>query len=245
MCTALTLRSWFPNWRQPLVDQVPVLDARLSAAAAFVRPGSTVADIGCDHGKLSAYLAAAKNCQVIAADIRPAPLARARETMLRYGCAQRVECRLGDGLSVLSAGEVQTVVIAGVSGITACDIVEACPFPLEIGTRFIFVPPTKHAHLRGWLWAHGFSLIDETPVLAAGRVYTVMCWEYTAKPETHDAFACAVGKAAKRTEAAAAYLGHVALLARKYARGVKEPDRQADILVLASRIEQEARKCSV
>lgn len=245
MCTASIPRNWFPNWRPPLADCIPVLDARLSAAAAFVRPDSAVADIGCDHGKLSAYLAVAKRCRVIAADLRSAPLARAEKTMLRYGCAQRVECRLGDGLSVLSAGEVQTIVIAGVSGITACDIVGACPFPLEIGTRFIFVPPTKHAHLRGWLWAHGFSLVDETPVLAAGRVYTVMCWEYTAQVKTPDAFACAVGKTAKRTQAAAAYLAHVALLARKYARGVEEPEQRAAILALADRVEQEAEQCSV
>ena len=35
----------------------PRLDARLSAAFAYVRPGHTAADIGCDHGKLSAALA--------------------------------------------------------------------------------------------------------------------------------------------------------------------------------------------
>lgn len=245
MCTASTSRIWFPNWRLLLADLVPVLDARLSAAAAFVRPRSTVADIGCDHGKLSAYLALKKQCRVIAADIRPTPLAHAQETMRRFGCAERVQCRLGDGLSVLAAGEAETIVIAGVSGITACNIVAACPFPLEIGTRFIFVPPTKHAHLRSWLWRHGFSLLDETPVVAAGRVYTVMCWEYTTKVKHPDAFSCAVGKASKPTPAACAYLEHVAVLARKYARGLKEPERQADILVLASRVEQEAAKCKV
>ena len=58
-----------------------------------------------------------------------------------------------------------------------------------------------------------------------------------------DAFSCAVGKTVKPTAASRAYLEHVALLARKYARGVKEPEQQADILVLASRVEQEAEKC--
>ena len=33
------------------------LDARLSACAGYLRPGVPVADVGCDHGKLTAYLA--------------------------------------------------------------------------------------------------------------------------------------------------------------------------------------------
>ena len=37
---------------------LPTLDARLAAAAELVRPGQPVADIGCDHGKLTAVLAA-------------------------------------------------------------------------------------------------------------------------------------------------------------------------------------------
>ena len=142
MCTALTLRSWFPNWRQLLVDQVPVLDARLSAAAAFCAAGQHGSGYWLRSWKTVSLSGGGKNCQVIAADIRPAPLARARETMLRYGCAQR-GVQIGRRPLRAFGGEVQTVVIAGVSGITACDIVEACPFSLEIGTRFIFVPPTK------------------------------------------------------------------------------------------------------
>ncbi|MEG1641196.1 MAG: SAM-dependent methyltransferase, partial [Ruthenibacterium sp.] len=42
----------------PLHNKLPQLDARLAAAAAYVRRGCRVADIGCDHGKLSVYLAA-------------------------------------------------------------------------------------------------------------------------------------------------------------------------------------------
>ena len=53
---------------------LPSLDARLAAAAVLVRPGEPVADLGCDHGKLTAVLAASGNYpKVIGADLRPGP----------------------------------------------------------------------------------------------------------------------------------------------------------------------------
>ncbi len=98
---------------------LPTLDARLTAAAELVRPGQPVADIGCDHGKLTAVLAASgKYPKVIGADLRPGPLAKAKQTLENAGCQDRAELRLGDGLSVLSAGEVGSIVLAGVSAQT-------------------------------------------------------------------------------------------------------------------------------
>ena len=100
---------------------LPTLDARLTAAAELVLPGKPVADIGCDHGKLTAVLAASgKYPRVIGADLRPGPLAKAEQTLEHAGCKDRVELRLGDGLSVLSAGEVGTIVLAGVSARKLC-----------------------------------------------------------------------------------------------------------------------------
>ena len=48
------MHIWLP--RRP--ELLPTLDERLTAAAALVREGEPVADIGCDHGKLTAVLAA-------------------------------------------------------------------------------------------------------------------------------------------------------------------------------------------
>ena len=117
---------------------LPTLDARLTAAAELVLPGKPVADIGCDHGKLTAVLAASgKYPRVIGADLRPGPLAKAEQTLEHAGCKDRVELRLGDGLSVLSAGEVGTIVLAGVSAQTTWEIIEQAPWvaQLAVGTR--------------------------------------------------------------------------------------------------------------
>ena len=77
---------------------LPTLDARLAAAAELVRPGEPVADIGCDHGKLTAVLAASgKYPKVIGADLRPGPLAKAEQTLNM----QAVKTALSFGLATV------------------------------------------------------------------------------------------------------------------------------------------------
>ena len=222
----------------------PVLDERLSAAAAYVRPGARMADIGCDHGKLCAALAARGTCEkIFACDIREKPLARARELLVPYLASGLAECRLGDGLTVLAPGEATDIVIAGVSGVTACQILEAGREQWTQGVRFIFVPPTKHSVLRLFLAENGFALLDETPVCAAGRYYTVMCAEYTGERRTLTPLESAVGRAVKPTAEAHGYLLRVEQLAEKYARGAKTQEEKEMLADLCGQIRKAAESC--
>ena len=174
---------------------LPTLDARLSAAAELVRPGEPVADIGCDHGKLTAVLAASgKYPKVIGADLRPGPLAKAEQTLEYAGCKDRAELRLGDGLSVLSPGEVSTIVLAGVSAQTTWEIIEKAPWvSAPGGPRLVMAPATRHSDLRRWLWEHGFAFAADRPVQAAGRWYAVMAAEYTGQVKTPTFQECLFG----------------------------------------------------
>ncbi len=104
---------------------VPHLDARL-AAAAYVRPGHIAADIGCDHGKLSAWLAGSGCCPfVFACDLREGPLQKARMTCAPW--ADKIQFRLGSGLSVLQPGEATEIIIAGMGAETVLEILDAAP----------------------------------------------------------------------------------------------------------------------
>ena len=95
-----------------------------------------MADIGCDHGKLTAVLAASgKYPKVIGADLRPGPLAKAEQTLEHAGCKDRAELRLGDGLSVLTENEVGSIVLAGVSAQTTWEILEKAPWVFTATTR--------------------------------------------------------------------------------------------------------------
>lgn len=170
----------------------PRLDARLAAAYDFVRPGHAAADIGCDHGKLSAALAGSGRCPlVLACDLRPGPLEKARVTCAPYG--DKVQCRLGSGLSVLEPGEVDDIIIAGMGAETIIEILEAAPWVFDARYNLVLVPATKHSILRRWLARRGFALRAETLCQAAGRWYAVMNAQYTGAAHEPDGLFCLTG----------------------------------------------------
>ncbi len=170
-----------------------MLDARLSAAAAYVRAGHPAADIGCDHGKLSAWLAGSGRCpRVFACDLRPDPLEKARRRCAPW--KDRVDCRLGSGLEVLKPEEADDIIIAGMGAETILEILDAAPWVSDERYNLVLVPATKHSLLRLGLAQRGFALLDETLAYAAGRWYAVMNARFDGDRHTPDAWHCLTGK---------------------------------------------------
>lgn len=204
----------------------PALDARLAAAAAFVRPGHTAADIGCDHGKLSAYLAATGRCpRVLACDVREGPLQKARRTCAPW--ADKIELRLGDGLRALAPGEAEDIVIAGMGAETIIQILVAALWVFDARYNLVLVPATKHGLLRRWLAQQGFALAGETLCCAAGRWYAVMDARYTGQKWEPNALWCVCG-ALKGQPGAAQYRADRLGRIRKTRRGMAVgPDADA------------------
>ena len=199
---------------------LPTLDARLTAAAELVRPGQPVADIGCDHGKLTAVLAASgKYPKVIGADLRPGPLEKARVTCAPYG--DKVQLRLGSGLSVLAPGEAEDIIIAGMGAETIIEILEAAPWVFDARYNLILVPATKHSILRRWLARRGFALRAETLCQAAGRWYAVMNARYTGEACEPDGLYCLTGLTAGQPGCAEYYASQNAKL-KKYQLGLPD-----------------------
>ena len=90
-------------------------------------------------------------------------------TCAPYG--DKVQCRLGSGLSVLEPGEVDDIIIAGMGAETIIEILEAAPWVFDARYNLVLVPATKHSILRRWLARRGFALRAETLCQAAGRWY--------------------------------------------------------------------------
>lgn len=94
------------------------LSDRLGKIAEMVKPCNVLADIGCDHGLLSAYMIkSGKAKHVIAADIGKGPLARCRELVTKENLGDSIDIRLSDGFAEIGPEDkVECSVIAGMGG---------------------------------------------------------------------------------------------------------------------------------
>lgn len=224
------------------------LSARLLAAASLVRPGYTAADIGCDHGKLAVYLVKAGRCPiVIAADLRAGPLAAAKALVEKEGLSGQIDCRLGDGLTVLCPGEAQDFVLAGMGGETIGAILAAAPWVKDPALSFVLVPATGHSRLRRFLYEQGFQLNAEQPLFENGHWYTVMRAAYAGTPKTPDDVFCAAGLVAgQKGESAAGYLGWVRAKLEKQWRGKRRSahcEELTGLEELIGQVEREEQRC--
>ncbi|WP_027407350.1 class I SAM-dependent methyltransferase [Anaerovibrio sp. RM50] len=152
-----------------------MLDDRLKAVAEFVPISDSVADIGTDHGYLAIELFKINNARrVIAADLNSGPCQAARRTISEAGFNESIAVRQGDGLAALTAGEVDTVCIAGMGGKLEADILEARPEVTDQLKCLVLQPQNGFEYLRGWLYDNNWLIEDEKLAKVDGRVYQII-----------------------------------------------------------------------
>ena len=138
-----------------------------------------MADIGTDHGSLPLWCLENEIVPyAVLSDVNEGPLERARQRMESSFVAEdRYDLRLGNGLSVLQPGEVQTIVIAGMGGELIASILEADPDVAQSVERFVFQPRSRAGALRVWLWTHGWRICEEKLARERGRLCQVFAAE--------------------------------------------------------------------
>ena len=118
------------------------LTPRLQAVADMVPPGCAVADIGCDHGYVSAYLVQQGIApRVVAADVRPSPLGACRRLVEELGLTFQIQTRLCSGLTDIADTECDAVILAGMGGELIAEILSACPY---IHKKTLILQPMSH-----------------------------------------------------------------------------------------------------
>ena len=151
------------------------LSKRLEVVASFVNDNSKVIDIGCDHGLLSIYLVNKyKNVKVIASDINENALSSAITNIKKEKLENRIETRLGSGLDVVKADEIDTIVIAGMGANTIVGILKYSTSKLSNVNDIIIQSNTDLYFLRKNITSLGYYIEDEILVEDKNIIYTVI-----------------------------------------------------------------------
>lgn len=152
------------------------LDPRLSMIANLVGRCESCADIGCDHGRLGAFMLQSGLCrQVVLTDISEASLAKARRLIGDLGLSDRAAFAVGDGARALPQS-VDAVVVAGMGGATIAQIVRDGRDRLG-GARLILQPNVAARQLREALSECGYAIVDERVARDGRRNYVIIAAE--------------------------------------------------------------------
>ncbi|GIW25683.1 class I SAM-dependent methyltransferase [Meiothermus sp.] len=158
------------------------LEPRLRAVAQEIE-APTHADIGADHALLPRYLLLSGRVErVIVVEKNRGPWENSRRALLGLNA----EVRLGDGLSVLRAGEVDSLSLCGMGAKLMVRILSA--YPARLPPRLVLQPNDSPEPLRRWALSAGLALVNEQMVEGFWR-YTILtlqrgaCTAYAGLPQ--------------------------------------------------------------
>lgn len=154
------------------------ISKRLETIARYCPQGARVADIGSDHALLASYLLLqGMASHVVAGELNEGPYQAALRQIHTLQIQDRVSVRKGDGLAVLSPGEVDVVCMAGMGGQLIASILEAGIDKLEGVKRLVLQPNVGEEVVRRWFLDHGWLLMAETILEEDGILYEILVAE--------------------------------------------------------------------
>ena len=151
--------------------RLPKLDNRLAAIRKMLGEAKSVCDVGADHGRLSLILAK-EGRLVIATDISGPSLDKTRRIAELHNA--NVDCRLGDGLSVVGPGETDVIVLAGMGQNTIINIILQSREVVNEAQSLIMQSMNGEYDLRCFLSDEGFLICDERIALESSRIYCII-----------------------------------------------------------------------
>lgn len=136
------------------------------------------ADVGTDHGFVPAALVERGIAKrALAMDVGRGPLLRAQEHVRKRGLEDRIELRLSDGLTLLSPGEADVVILSGMGGELILRILRQGEHVRDSVKCWILSPQSELFLFRQGLGELGLAIRDEVMVKEDGKYYVVMAAE--------------------------------------------------------------------
>lgn len=155
------------------------LSRRLNWILNIMDKCDTIMDVGTDHGYISIELIKRKiTNKVIASDINKDPLKKARINISLEGLADKIELRLGGGLTPIKDNEVNGILIAGMGGNLIRDILERDIEKVKNMEYIVLQPAQNPEVIREYLYTGNYEVIDEDICLDEGKYYEIFKVKY-------------------------------------------------------------------
>lgn len=158
------------------------LSLRLQTICNMIDGCKTIADIGTDHGYIPIYLIKNKICKyAIACDINKGPLEKAKENIRMEGLEDNVSLRLGSGFDIITPGEANAAIIAGMGGHLIKDLIESGMEVFKSLDYLILQPVQNPDVLRKYIYDSGFEVIKEELCIDEKIFYEIIKIRYANK----------------------------------------------------------------
>lgn len=154
------------------------LRPRLNAVLELIEKdggAKTIADIGCDHGRLCVAALQRGLCEkAVACDISELSLSKARQLAKAHGIGESISIRCADGLEALSIDESDTIVLAGMGGTLIARLLQRCEPAARAAKRIVMQPMRSADDLRRFLYENGYDIFSERLAEDGGRIYQII-----------------------------------------------------------------------
>lgn len=143
---------------------------RLKFLANQINKGESVLDVGTDHGLLPIFLVQEDvTDKVVASDVNEEPLKAAEFNLKENSLEDKIELRLMNGIIDIKEDEFNTIVIAGMGGITISEIIKSKSF----NGRYLIHSTTNLEEVRKSLEDISYEITNEW-VVYEGKVHNVI-----------------------------------------------------------------------
>ena len=160
------------------------INSRLKKIGDLVEANSFCLDVGCDHALLDIYLVTRnKGIKAVASDIAEGPLEHAKKNIKRERLEDKIETRLGPGLTTYS-DEINTIIISGMGGRNIIGICKDSPKVLKQIDTMIISPNNYHEDVKRYLTKNGFYIENEEFVKDKKFIYQIIIFKKGKKKYT-------------------------------------------------------------
>lgn len=162
------------------------LSKRLDWIIRKIDKANVIMDVGTDHGYIPIYLVKNNMAEkVIASDINKDPLKKAKINASLEGVIDKIDLRLGGGLSPLKNKEAESVLIAGMGGNLIRDILENDLSKVRELEYLLLQPAQNPEILREYLYNNDYEILDEDICLDENKYYEIFKVRYKKRDYIH------------------------------------------------------------